>query len=375
MKFIVTTDNLSAGTRRVQNAVSTKPILPILNNILIEAQNGQVCLTAFDNEMRITTAVSAMVTEDGAITLPAKNFANIVGAQQSGDISIENDAGSNDVRFACHKVKYNLNGINATDFPQADLFEEEWGFSISGRDLVECLKRVCYARSEDESRKALNGIYVSVKDGIRTVAATDGRRLALTEQAIENYQPAEAAPADGDGAEKPSDFILPYKVVIELISSIDQSKEVKIHLTRSMAVFENGATTIMSKLVEQKYPNYRSVVPANFDNEVSIPRALFLDVLKRAKMMIGDNDNSVNLEVKENVMEISASSEKGSFIETVDVTLKGEPITLSLNPDFMAEPLKVLNCDQFVIKFNNGFTPVQITGDTGFIYILMPMRS
>lgn len=379
MRFIVTTENLLAGTKRVQNAVSSKPITPILNNILIEAKDGQLCLTAYDNEMRITTAVSAMVTEEGAITLPAKNFASIVGAQQSGDISIENDEGDTDVRLSCHKVKYQLNGISAVDFPQADNFEEEWSFTIPGNELVDSLRRVNYARSEDENRKALNGIYVSLKDGIRTVAATDGRRLALTEQTIENG-PQDLRPplAAGEEAAAPRacDFILPNKVVSELIGSVDQSKEVKIHLTGAMAVFENGATTIMSKLVEQSYPNYRSVVPVNFANQVTIPRALLIEVLKRAKTVVSTSDSSVTLNIQDNQLELSASSsEKGSFVETIDVKLEGEPITISLNPDYLADPLRVLACDDFVIKYNNGFTPVEITGDPGFIYILMPMRN
>ena len=374
MKFTVTTENLLEGLRHVMNAVSGKPVIPILNNILFEARNDQLTLTTYDTEMRIKTAVSALVEEEGAVTIQAKKFNEIISRLPAGDVNFacENDAPDN-IRLSCGNAKYTLRGVPAADFPAADPFVEDWAFAIGGKELIDGLVKVVYARSDDETRKALNGILFSLRAGVRTIAATDGRRLALVESPIATAEGAEA-PALPDG-----EFIMPYKVVAELIKSLDQSKTVMVHLTKAMAVFETGSTTIMSKLVEQTYPNYRSVIPASFHHEVVIPRALFLDVLKRISPVIfssGDNAGSVKLDIVEGNMTISASSsEFGDASENIAIELKGEPISISFNPNYLADPIKSLACNEFILKFNDAVTPVELTGDTGFIYILMPMRS
>ena len=371
MNFIVTTENFVAGLKRVMNAVSTKPILPILTNILIEAADGQLYLTSYDTEMRIKTAVTAVIMNEGAITLQAKKLLDIISALPSGDIEVVTDAVTpENVHVSCHKSKYLMHGVAATGYPEAPAFNEEWGFTISGKELVDSLMKVSYARSSDVSRESLNGILCSIKSGMRTVAATDGRRLSLVE-----------SPLQGDESTLPArdgDFIMPYSVVCELVKSIDQNKDVKVHLAGSMAVFETGETTIMCKLVEKQYPNYRSVIAVNFNNKVVIPRALFSDVLKRMRIVINENEtnNGITLELNGSQMTISArSNEYGEANESIDVEYSGDPITISFNPQYLADPLKSLACDNFTIRFNDCFTPVEITGDPGFIYILMPLRS
>ncbi|MBO7741456.1 MAG: DNA polymerase III subunit beta [Victivallales bacterium] len=370
MNFIVTTENFLAGLKRVMNAVSSKPILPILTNILIEAADGQLYLTSYDTEMRIKTAVTAVVMNEGAITLQAKKLLDIISALPSGDIEVFNDVETpENVRICCQKSKFLMHGLSAAGYPEAPVFNEEWGFTIAGKELVDSLMKVSYARSSDVSRESLNGILCSIQSGMRTVAATDGRRLALVER-----------PLEGDESSLPTrdgDFIMPYSVVCELVKSIDQNKEVKVHLAGSMAVFETGDTTIMCKLVEKQYPNYRSVIAANFNNKVSIPRSLFIEVLKRMRIVINENEsnNGITLELNGSQMMISArSNEFGEANESIDVDYSGEPVSISFNPQYIADPLKTLSCDVFSICFNDCFTPVEITGDPGFIYILMPLR-
>ena len=125
MKFTVTTENLLDGLRHVMNAVSGKPVIPILNNILVEAKNDQLTLTTYDTEMRIKTAVAAAVEEEGAVTIQAKKFNEIVGHLPSGDVNFvnDNDAPEN-IKLSCGNAKYSLRGISAADFPPADPFVE-----------------------------------------------------------------------------------------------------------------------------------------------------------------------------------------------------------------------------------------------------------
>ena len=370
MKFVVTSDNLNAGLRRVMNAISPKPQTPVMANVLLEAKDGQLTLTGSDNELRISTAVVAMVLDEGAITIQAKKFGEIVGALPAGDVTIEALGDEeNNVLLNCQKSKFSIHGVSATEYPQAEPFAEEWGFSIGGKELVDSLVRVSYARSDDENRKALNGILLSIRSGIRTFAASDGRRLALVENNLES--------TDGNAPERDGEIILPFKAVTELIRSVDQSKAVVVHLTQSMVVFENNVTTIRSKLVSGAYPNYRSVIPLNFARDIEIPRALFIDVLKRISMVSTtvDGSESVTLDFTPGQLLISASSsEYGEGSETIDIAYEGEQLVICFNPRFLLDPIKTLTCDQFKMRLNDNMTPVELTGDPGFIYILMPMH-
>ena len=204
--------------------------------------------------------------------------------------------------------------------------------------------------------------------GIRTFAASDGRRLALVENNLESAENA---------SERDGEIILPFKAVAELMRSVDQSKAVVVHLTQSMVIFENNVTTIRSKLVSGAYPNYRSVIPLNFAREIEIPRALFIDVLKRISMVSTtvDGSESVTLDFTPGQLLISASSsEYGEGNETIDIAYEGEQLVICFNPKFLLDPIKTLACDQFKMRLNDNMTPVELTGDPGFIYILMPMH-
>lgn len=385
MKFVVNAEKFQSAVRRVMSGVSAKALNAMLNNILIEAEGDTVHLTTYDMEIRIRTAVPAVVEETGRTAIPAKKFNEVVSVLPMGDLRFEivtigSEENGQKARVQCQKSRYDLNVQNADGFPVAEPFVEDWSFGVGGKDLVDCLCKTFYARSNDESRAALNGVLVSWQGGIRTIAASDGRRLALVETQAE--VPADAGETGGAApAAMPAcegSFILPSKVVGELIRSVDQSRSVVVHMSQNMALFELGDTVVTSKLVDKTYPNFRSVIPTKFDSVVNIPRSLFADVLNRIRKVVSENEDgsSIKLTIDKDVMKISASSQEyGAAEEFVDVQLEGNPMEIDFNPQYLSDPLKSLYCDFFQMKFNDKTTPVEITGDPGFIYILMPMRS
>ncbi len=385
MKFVVNAEKFQSAVRRVMSGVSAKTLNAMLNNILIEAEGDTVHLTTYDMEIRIRTAVPAVVEETGRTAIPAKKFNEVVSVLPMGDLRFEivtygAEENAQKARVQCQKSRYDLNVQNADGFPVAEPFVEDWSFGVGGKDLVDCLCKTFYARSNDESRAALNGVLVSWEGGIRTIAASDGRRLALVQTQAEVSGAAGEAggapPAAMPGRE--GSFILPSKVVGELIRGVDQSRSVVVHLSQNMALFELGDTVVTSKLVDKTYPNFRSVIPTKFDSVVNIPRSLFADVLNRIRKVVSENEDgsSIKLTIDKDVMKISASSQEyGAAEEFVDVQLEGNPMEIDFNPQYLSDPLKSLYCDFFQMKFNDKTTPVEITGDPGFIYILMPMRS
>lgn len=378
MNFLVNTERLLNAIRRV-SPVAGKPALnAILSHILLEAEGDALHLTAYDMELRIRTTIPATVNEGGAIAVPAQKFSEVVATLPMGDLLFETRVEApEEIRLKCLKASYKLHGKRGENFPPADFFAEEWSFSMGGKELVDCLCKTSYARSADETRPQLSGILFSLHGTMRTIAATDGRRLALVESSLEPAAADQEGQAGGSPARE-GEFILPSKVVKELVRSVDQSKTVTIRLAKSVAVFEFGETTLTSKLVDKAYPNYRSVIPGSFRNVVEIPRLVFMEVLRRVRTMVSENEESlsVTLSIQEHSMRISAfSQEYGNAEDVMDVELKGEPIEIAFNPNFLMDPLKYLSCDTFQLNYNDGMTQMEMTGDPGFIYILMPMRA
>jgi len=362
MKITVTKENLNNAIRKVISAISSKGTLPILNNILIEAEGDTVCLSAYDLEIFIHTTIPAIVHEPGATTVPSKKFAQIASDLPAGDITIDTDADEHST-ITCQRSRFKIHGLSAISYQKPEDFQEEWSFTMPAKDLFKNLAKVSYARSDDESRRTLTGVLFSVRGGTWTIAATDGRRLALVEKPLDS-----AVTADGD-------IILPCKVTAELAKSLDPEANVAIRISSSMIVFETPETTITSKLLDGVYPNYRQVIPSSFVHKLEIPRAVFSDALRRVSLVVTDANLSISLALSKDSLVISGNSaDIGEASEAVDVEYDGPEMTINFNPQFYSEPLKLLDCDKFVMNFTDDLSPVELSGDDGFIYILMPMR-
>jgi DNA polymerase-3 subunit beta len=363
MKIVVSKEKLMFALRKVLSVVSSRTTLPVLNNILMEASEGQLILTTTDLEVCISTQVDAEVLEAGVTTVPAKKFGQIIGALPTGEVTLESDE-QQLTSIACKNSFFRIVGLDANEFPRENQVEDTWKFTLPCQEFRKNLAKVYYASSTDETRHVLNGVLLSLREGILTIAATDGRRLALVEKPL-------------DGEEMPDgDVILPPKVVNELQRSLDSEGNIVIELSASRAIFSFGDSVMTSKLVEGSYPNYRLVIPEGFTRSAVIPRDLFATVLNRVSMVIGDSSTSVHLKLENATMTVSATNaELGESQEPLEISYEGEDIQISFNPVFLADPFKHMEVDQLVMQFNDEFSPVAISGDEGFLYIIMPMRS
>jgi len=362
MKITLSKENLSLGLRRVLSVVSARTTLPVLNNVLLEADGEKLTLTTTDLEVCIRTTVPAAVAQAGATTLPAKKFAQIIGALPDGDITLDSDEGQL-TSIACQKSFFRIVGLDEKEFPREADFAEDWAFSMAGIELKKALSKVSYASSTDETRHVLNGILLSLRGGLLTIAGTDGRRLALVEKSL-----------DGDSFPE-GDVILPPKLVGELERIIDDQADVNVKLSEARAGFSMPDALITSKLVEGTYPNYRQVIPGSFTHSLALPRERFATVLNRVAMVVSESSAAVKVKLEKAVMTISATSnEFGEAKEPLEVSYDGEPIEIAFNPGFFSDPLRHLECDQLIMQFNDEYSPVSLSGDEGFLYVVMPMR-
>jgi len=362
MKIVASKTNLVNAIRRACCAVSSRPLVPVMNNILFSAKGDKLWLNATDNEISVSTCLPALIEEEGETTLPAKKIQAIVSALPEGDVFIESDS-ENISTLTCQKSFYKIHGLDAADFPRPSETVYDTTFEMKLRDLTRGIAKVSYAKSMDETRKQLNGVVLSIRSGMMTIAATDGRRLALVENPLEDDQA------------KDGDYILPNKAANELSKCIDEGEKVKISLNKAEVSFVTESTTLITKLVEGVYPNFRQVIPPNCGCRVTLQRTAFINVLKRVSLVVADSSGSIKLTFSQNELKVSASnSETGESSEPMEIAYDDEEVSVSCNHIFFLDPLNVMESDNITLEFGKQLSPVKILGDEGFLYMLMPMR-
>ena len=364
MRIIIPKEQFLNVLKRANCVINPRPTTPILNNVMISAHGDKIKITAMDNDMTIVTSTGALVEEEGDTTLPSKILMQIVGAFPPGDITMESDD-NDETKLTCRSAFYKIHGLPAAEYPEVNEQVSDWEFEMPTKELMRGLAKVTYARSTDESRKQLNGVVISIRKGLTTLAATDGRRLALQE----NTQQEEVV--------NEGDYILASKVSTDLSKCMDDNfDKIKVRVNSAFAVFETENTTLMTRLVEGIYPNFRQVIPENCGNSVVVPRVQLVDVISRVSLIIQGTSNPISLKFKDNAMEVFASNaESGESRESIEVAYEGDEITVSFNPTYILEPLKIMEADNVSLEFGKQFAPLKITGEEGFLYMLMPMRN
>ncbi|MBO5781495.1 MAG: DNA polymerase III subunit beta [Opitutales bacterium] len=375
MKFKINKEHFSIGLKQVSNVVSSKPQMPVLNNVLIKAENGKVLLTTTNLDLGIRCSITADVEEEGDITLPVKRLEKIVASTPEKEITIESSDGQTArIRSGRYEAP-RFNGLKSEDFPPLPSFVDQHTFEFSALELSSMLRSVSYAQSNDENRYILNSVYFNFDAGKLTLVATDGRRLALISRDVPM--------SDGDEGS----IILPAKTVAELEKLLPQGKSVRISFNERQVAFDiaiaddseskglAGSIYLVSKIVEGSYPNYKQVIPKETDRRIKIERELMSETVQRVSIITNEKQNSVKLKIGENALEISAQSvEFGESREVIDVEYSGPEVQIGFNPEFLLSPLRNLTKDEIFFEFKDEMSPGVFKTLDNFICVVMPLR-
>ncbi len=361
-KFRVTKDKILDGLQRVQNVVSTRTTLPILSNVLVQAGNGGLSLTTTDLDMAVRCTVEAEVAKPGATTLPARKLFMILKEVPSADIEIEVDD-RNAASIRSGSSFYKIMGLPEEEFPKFPSAEGGKTVKIEQSVLRDMLKKTAYAVSNDETRYVLNGVYMSFKPSKLTVVATDGRRLALVERDMDVPKGVE------------TELILPTKAVGELQRLLGDKGEAKLSIGENQIIIDLDGATLVSKLIEGTYPNFRQVIPSEAKERVALERELFLAALHRASILASEKSQSVKLSFSKNNLTITATTpEVGEAKETLAINYKGKELTIAFNPQYLMDPLLNLYADEVFLELTDELSPGVLKVNEPFLYVLMPMR-
>jgi DNA polymerase III subunit beta len=372
MKFKINRDHFSNGLAQVLNVVGSKAAMPILSNVLIEAEKDQISLTTTNLDLGIRCRIKAEVKEGGSVTLPVKRLAGIVRELPNVDVAV--DAGANhQVKIASGGSNFRIMGLAADEFPKLPDTAEDKTFALEQAELAAMLGNVAYAQSTDETRYILNGVYFNFKDGKLSLVATDGRRLALVAKEL-------AVPAGSAGA-----IILPAKTVAELLRLLGKGDKLKIAFNDRRASFQietgkdsSGLTDsiyLFSKVVEGNYPNYQQVIPKETHQRIKLERELFLQCVHRAALVTSEKSNSVKIKVSSNLLEITASSpDFGESHESMAISYSGPDLQVAFNPQFIMDPLRALTKDEVFFELKDEVSPGVFKTLETFVCVIMPVR-
>jgi len=372
MKFKINRDHFANGLAQVLNVVGSKATMPILSNVLIEAEKDQISLTTTNLDLGIRCKIKADVKEMGSVTLPVKRLAGIIRELPNIDVTFD-AAATHQVKLTSGGSTFRIMGIGKEEFPPLPEFGEEKAYSLQQSELVSMLKSVAYAQSTDETRYILNGVYFNFKDEKLSLVATDGRRLALSAKEME-IPPASAG-----------SIILPAKTVGELTRLLDKGEKIRINFNERRAAFQIATDKdssglidhvyLYSKVVEGSYPNYHQVIPKETHQRVKLERELFLQCVHRAALVCSEKANSVKIKLSSNLLELSAQSpDFGESHESMAISYSGPELQVAFNPSFLMDPLKALTKDEVFLEVKDEVSPGVFKTLENFVCVIMPVR-
>jgi len=368
MKLHCTKGDLFQGIQIVQSAISVRSTLPVLGNVLFEASDQGLRLSATDLEVGIRTWVKADVIEKGAITIPAKILSDFLRTlEENREVKLEVSE-NNKIEIKSGRDRLNVTGLPKEDYPVLPEFDETKSVAISKSVVREMVRKTMFAASSDETRYVLNGVHLIIEKGKATGVATDGRRLAYIQRPI----------ADKGLSIK---VIIPTKAVQELVRLVsDEKKEgddLKVSFTDNQASFYDGSTVILSRLIEGHFPNFEQVIPKTKEIQLRLDRLQLLASVTRAAVGTLERGGSVRMSLTKGTIKIQAAAQGRVEVESeLPTNYEGQDFEVAFNPVYLSDVLKALEQNEIVIELTTPLNPgvIRPADDESYRYVMMPMK-
>jgi DNA polymerase-3 subunit beta len=366
MKLTIDRMSLLRPLGHVQSVVERRNTIPILANVVLRAEDGQLSLTATDMDMDIATEVGCAVATSGTTTMSAHMLYDIARKLPDG-AEVELTVADGHANISAGRSSFRLPTLPVEDFPAISSSDLPVHFTLTAADLRDLIDATRFAISTEETRYYLNGIYLhKAEDGNLCAVATDGHRLALTRQALPS------------GASQMPSVILPRKAVGELRKLLDDyDGDVSVGLSETRAEFGFGAVRLTSKLIDGTFPDYTRVIPAGNDRIMQVDAASFSAAVDRVSTISSEKSRSVKMGLKPGVLTLSASNtDASSATEELEVTYDGPEMDIGFNARYLLDIAGQVNNDivEFALADQGSPSLVRAPGDDASLFVLMPMR-
>lgn len=346
---------------KIQSIVPVKASIPILANVLIEAENDQLIISATDLTVGMRVFGEAQVLQAGAITLPAKRLFQLVRELTTPEIVIETTSPEVAVIHA-GSSNFRIQGMHASEFPSLPDLSEGYQLMFKSEALKEMLLRTAFAAARDDSRQVLNGVLLQKANHLATFIGTDGKRLARNRVEIET-----------DSADA-GNYILPIKAVEEIIKIAD-GESVKLVLMPEKLAIETDAAVLITKLIAGQYPDVTRVIPQKSENMITLHRDELIALLRQVSLFTSEESNSVRFSFAEGALHLTATN--GSVGEgkvSMPVNYSGPKLEIAFNPHYFLDILRHVKDETVQFEVSDSYNPGLVTDSSKAEFVIMPMR-
>jgi DNA polymerase-3 subunit beta len=363
MEVILDRDPFLKGLQMVHNIVEPRQTLPILANVLLEAEGETIRATATDLEVAARVSVPARVASGGAVTVSARKLSEIVRELPAASLTVkvgENAA----VTIRCAGVNYRLVGMPPDDFPSVVPAAPPAWLRMDADELRDMLAQTSFAVSHDESRFALNGVLFMLQPKEARLVATDGHRLAVATRSV------------GQGLSGVTG-IVPRKAVTEILRVLGASEDVQVAITENQFVMQMPNFVMTARLIEGQFPNWEAVMPRAHPGRLTVKRAALVAALRRVSVMAEERNKLVRLTLAPGSLTIAAASHDiGEAEEALEVDYTGGEVAIGFNARYVLDALGPMEHEDVVFEFKDGLSPgvLRSSGDDRYCCVIMPMR-
>ncbi len=370
MKVICSTKDIASAVGAASKVVNAHTTVPILSNVLLQAEDGKVSVRATDLELTLEQGFAAEVAEPGSVTVPAKLFSTYLANLAAGTMELSGTATRASVK--CGKSNYDFHALPADEYPPLPAVARGSHFTINGKRLRDGIEATIFAASNEEARGAvLMGTLFEIDGTALTMVATDGYRLAKFQTTLE------------DGISGSERYIVPSRALSEAARNLSAGETIAVSALgpqSNQLQMTAGDAAITVRLVDGQYPNYQQVIPAKFDRSVKVNTSALIGCLRRAELVAGDRASMVKLAISGQTLVVTASSDvSGTAYEEIEVEQTGEDLTIAFNARYLVDILNHVKTPQTAIEFLGPLSPAAIRpaepvegGEQ--LYVLMPLR-
>jgi len=364
---VTTKENLLKELEVMQGIVEKKSTIPILSNIVIDAQKDQLELLATDLEVGIRTTCEAKVTKPGSVALSARRLYDIVRYLPDAEVRLKSEE-SNWTQITCQKARFRIVGLSRDDFPAMPEFDFAKGIPIERPLFIDMISKVLFAITTDETRYQINGTLMILSKKTLTMVATDGHRLAYVSGRLEK-----------GASEERIEVIIPRKTVQEISRIGDGESDILFGQKDNHVFFKVGKTVMSSTIVPGKFPDFEKVIPEGNDKMLKFEGAAFADVVRRVALLSSERSRAVKIALQKGSIEISSNNpEVGEAAESVDVEYTGGPLEVGFNAKYILDFLQAMGPGTFILALKDEGTQglLRPVGQEGrdYRYVVMPMR-
>ncbi len=370
LKIVCLQENLIKGLQTVSHLAGKNANLPILNNVLISAENGQITLTTTNLEIGVSCKIRGKIDIEGKCTVQARLLTDFINLLPRDSVILEAD--DDKLKIKCVNDKTSINTLNAEDFPLLPGVNKKNEYSFKTSIFKNALLKTVFAIALDSTRPEISGAFLNIENEKAVLVGTDSYRLAEKYFSLDKII---------KGSVASNKIIIPIETVQEIIRILNDNHEdnIKLYIDDNQILFTTDEIELVSRLTKGSYPDYKQIIPTEAKTKVKVKVSDLTQAIKRTSLFCKPGINDVKLSFipdKEEIVLMSTSSQLGENITTVSAKIEGVENEITFNYRYLLDGLVNLGNDDVVLEINDNASPglIKSDNDPDYLYIIMPIK-